>query len=167
MPQSEPLKPDENSKSQRKRDMLALQKLGEVLIKLTEAQLAQCALPEELLDAIHEIKNMAANEAKRRQLQYIGKLMRHIDVEPIQATLKRMQYTHEKTTAAFHQTEQWREDLIVEGDDKLNAFLMENPDIDRQQLRKLIRNAQQDRKNNKNTGAEKKLFQFIKDVIKE
>jgi ribosome-associated protein len=79
MPQSEPQKPNNESKSQRKEDMLALQKIGESLIKLTEEKLATIDLPNNLLIAIQHIKSFTSNEAKRRQLQYIGKIMRQID----------------------------------------------------------------------------------------
>ena len=167
MPQSDPLQPDENSKSQRKRDMIELQKMGEELIRLNAEQLDKIELPENLLAAILHAKSIKANEAKRRQLQYIGKIMRSIDVEPIRFALKRLQFSHEKNTVQFHLTEQWRTDLITRGDDKLNAFLSEYPHADRQQLRQLIRKAQHDRKNAKNTGAETALFKYLRVIVKE
>jgi len=162
---SEPEKPDHESKSQRKKDMLALQKIGESLIKLTEEQLATIDLPDNLLTAIQHMKSLTSNEAKRRQLQYIGKIMRHIDVESIKQTLKRRELIHEKNTAQFHHIEAWRTKLLTHGDDALNSFLGDYPKVDRQQLRKLIRNALQDRKNNKNTGAEKALFKYLRSII--
>ena len=165
MPESERQQPDKDSKSQRKEDMLALQKMGEALIKLTVEQLAAIDLPDNLLAAIQHAKSLTANEAKRRQLQYIGKIMRHINPELIQQALKRMEFIHEKNTAQFHQAEEWRTKLLVEGDAALNSFIGDYPTVDRQPLRQLIRNAQQDRKNNKNTGAEKKLFQYIRSKI--
>ena len=165
MPQSEPQKPENESKSQRKKDMLALQKIGESLIKLTEAQLATIDLPDNLLTAIQEIKSFTSNEAKRRQLQYIGKIMRQIDLESIKQALKQIEFIHEKNTAQFHHIEEWRTKLLIHGDDALNSFLVDYPKTDRQQLRKLIRNAQQDRKNNKNTGAEKALFKYLRSII--
>ena len=167
MPQSDPLQPDENSKSQRKRDMLDLQKMGEALVKLTLTQLGKMELPENLLEAILYAKTVKANEAKRRQMQYIGKIMRNIDVAPIRLALKRLQLPQEKETTQFHQVEKWRDDLIVEGDAALNLFLQEFSDIDRQQLRQLIRNAQNDRKNNKNTGAETALFKYLREIVKK
>lgn len=167
MPQSEPQQPDIESKGQRKRDMLALQKIGESLLKLSDAKLAALELPENLLAAIQHAKSLTSNEARRRQLQYIGKIMREVDVEPIKLALGRMQLTHQKSNTQFHHTEQWREKLISEGDDALNAFIQEHPKADRQQLRQLIRNAQRDRKNQKNSGAEKALFRFLHDIVKE
>lgn len=164
MPQSEPLPPDINSKSQRKKDMLALQKLGESLILLSESQLKEIEMPEILLIAILDAKNFQA-EARRRQLQYIGKLMRSIDAEPIKIALKKIQFTRESNASKFKRVEQWREKLIVGGDQRLNQFLTEYPDTDRQQLRQIIRKAQTERKNNKNLGAEKLLFKFLVKII--
>jgi ribosome-associated protein len=165
MPQSEPQKPNNESKSQRKRDMLALQKIGESLIKLTEEQLATVDLPDNLFTAIQHMKSLTSNEAKRRQLQFIGKIMRQIDPELIKEALKRIEFIHEINTAQFHRIEEWRTKLLMYGDDALNSFLVDYPNVDRQQLRQLIRNAQQDRKNNKNTGAEKALFRFLRSLI--
>lgn len=165
MPQSEPQKPDAESKSQRKKDMLALQKIGESLIKLTEDQLTTLDLPENLLGAILHMKSLVSNEAKRRQLQYIGKIMRHIDVEPICQTLKRKQYIHQKSVEEFHLVEEWRDKICQQGDEALNSFLVDYPETDRQQLRKLMRNAQYDKKNDKNTGGEKALFKYLRSII--
>jgi ribosome-associated protein len=165
MPESGPQKPDKDSKSQRKEDMLALQKIGESLIKLTEEQLATIDLPDNLLTAIQHTKLLTSNEAKRRQLQYIGKIMRQIDPESIKQALKHIEFIHEINTVQFHQIEEWRTKLLVHGDDALNSFVVDYPKCDRQQLRQLIRNAQQDRKNNKNTGAEKALFKYLRSKV--
>jgi ribosome-associated protein len=165
MPESEPLKPDENSRSKRKEEMLALQKMGESLTRLSDAQLANMNLPENLLSAIQECRSLKTKEAKRRQLQYIGKLMRTIDSELIIVTLKNIQSVHEKNTQQFHQIEKWRTQLIEESDEALNAFINEYTEAERQQLRQLIRKAQQDKKNDKNTGAEKALFKYIQAIL--
>lgn len=167
MPQSEPQKPDSESKSQRKKDVLALQKIGESLIKLTDEQLKRIDLPDNLLTAIQHMKTLTSNEAKRRQLQYIGKIMRHVDLDSIKEALKRRELIHEKNTEQFHQIEEWRNKLLQSGDDALNLFLIDYPNVDRQELRQLIRNAERDRKNNKNTGAEKKLFQYLRSIIEK
>ena len=167
MPQSDAQKPDEFSKSQRKRDMIELQKLGEALIKLTPTQLAKLELPETLFTAIQQAKKLTSNEAKRRHMQYIGKIMREVEVEPIRLYLKRLKMAHEKDTAKFHHTEEWRSKLISQGDDALNAFVNEHPDVDRQQLRQLVRKAQQDVKMNRNTGGESALFKYLRVIIKE
>jgi ribosome-associated protein len=167
MPQSDDQKPDLFSKSQRKRDMLDLQKIGETLLKLTPAQLEKLDLPEVLLTAIQLSKKLTSNEAKRRHMQYIGKIMREVDIEPIKLYLKNLRLAHEKSTAQFHSTESWRSKLITQGDDALNSFLLEYPDVDRQQLRQLIRKAQQDRVKDRNTGGETALFKYLRTIIKE
>lgn len=166
MPQSEPLPTDENSKSQRKRDMLALQKLGESLIELTDTQLAKIELPERLVTAIKQARSLSS-EAKRRQLQLIGKLMRDIDPEPIKLEMQKIKAARQSDTAKFKQTEQWRTKLISLGDSALTAFLNSHPDVNGQQLRQLIRKAQHDVKSNKNTGGEKALFKYLREILKE
>jgi ribosome-associated protein len=165
MPESEPQKPDNESKSQRKKDMLALQKIGESLIQLTKEQLAAIDLPENLLAAIQHMQSLTSNEAKRRQLQYIGKIMRQIVNESIKLTLKKIESIHKNNTAQFHHIEVWRTKLLTNGDDALNSFLADYPKADRQQLRQLIRNAHQDRKNNKNTGVERALFKYLRSIV--
>lgn len=167
MPESTPLKPDLESKSQRKEDMLSLQKIGESLIKLSTEQLAKMDLPDNLLTAIQHFKSLTAKEAKRRQLQYIGKIMRTVDPEPIKKILKSSEFIHNKKTAQYHQVEEWRTNLLAQGDDALSSFLMDHPEADRQQLRQMMRKAQKDRKNNKNTGAETALFKYLRSIIEK
>lgn len=165
MPQSEPQKPDNESKSQRKKDMLALQKIGESLMKLTNEQLEIIDLPDILLTAIKQMKSFTSNEAKRRQLQYIGKIMRQIDIEPIKLALKQRKFIHEKNTAQFHHIEEWRTKLLIQGDNAVNSFLIDYPNVNRQQLRQLIRKALHDKKTNTNAGGEKALFKYLRSII--
>jgi ribosome-associated protein len=165
MTDSKPVESEKPSKSRRKDDMLALQKIGESLTKLTDEQLLKIDLPDNLLTAIKHSRLLTSNEAKRRQLQYIGKIMRQLDAESIKETLKGIQLIHEKNVAQFQQIEEWRTKLISSGDNALNSFLEAHPESDRQQLRQLIRKAQQDIKNNKNTGAEKLLFKYLRALL--
>lgn len=165
MPQSDAQLPDEYSRGQRKRDMLALQKLGEELLTLSNDQLNALELPEMLLSALLEAKRLKSHEGKRRQLQYIGKIMREVDAEPIRKALKQIKSRHVKETEDFHEVEEWREKMIVQGDDAVNVFIQLYPATDRQQLRQLVRNARHDRNSNKNSGAAKSLFQFLRAII--
>lgn len=167
MTQSENQAPDPFSKSCLKREAEKLQKLGEALIALSASQLATIPLPENLLAAIQHAHTLKANEAKRRHLQYVGKLMRDVDSAPIEAALKKLKNAHQQKTDAFHHIEAWRERLIKEGDTALQVLTGEIPQIDRQQLRQLVRKAQHDRANEKNTGAEKALFVYLRDVLGE
>lgn len=166
MPLSERKQPEECSKSQLKRDMLALQKLGEALIALPKAQLEKIALPEDLLEAIHFAHSLKSNSARRRHLQYVGKLMRRIDPAPIHTALARIKAENKKNIAQFHEVEKWRAQLIEEGDVALQKLLETHPQADRQQLRQLVRNAHQDRTKNKNTGADKELFKVLCALLK-
>lgn len=148
------------SKSQRKRDMQALQKIGEALVDLPASQLEKIPLTGLLLDAVNEARLLKSHEAKRRQMQYIGRLMRDIDPQPIEEALSKIQSKHQQNKAQFHQIERWRDRLIAEGDKQLETFLNQYPQSDRQHLRQLIRNAQQGKR-----GADTELFRYLRDII--
>lgn len=157
------LPPDERpSKSHRKREMLALQKLGEILVELPISQLQKIPLNGQLADAIHTARSLTSHEAKRRQMQYIGRLMRDTDPKPIEEALAKVKVKDQQIKAQFHQVERWRDILIAEGDDQLQAFLGKFPETDRQQLRQLIRNAQQKKK-----GADTELFRYLRHLIEK
>lgn len=153
------------SKSQRKREMLAMQEIGETLVKLAESELAQIPLETTLKDAICEARKITDHEGKRRQLQYIGKLMRHVELAPIEEALEKIQSKNQSGKAAFHLIERWRERLIKEKDVALNEFVEKFPDADRQQLRQFIRKANEDRVANKNSGAETEMFRYLRELI--
>jgi ribosome-associated protein len=157
--------PEEFSKSKLKRESEALQVLGKLLIDLPETQLAQIPLPDTLRDSIMLARSLKTHESIRRQSQYIGKVMRTVDPEPIKLALKKIQFSHEKSTTHFHKIEQWRDQLIQEGDAGLQKLFELYPDCDRQQIRQLIRNAQHDRTVNKNSGAETELFRYLRELM--
>jgi len=92
MPISDNKQPDEYSKTQRKKDMKALQNLGETLMNLPATQLAKIPLPEDLLELIHFARTLKSHEAKRRHLQYVGKKMRHVDCEEIILALAKIKF---------------------------------------------------------------------------
>jgi ribosome-associated protein len=159
--------PERDSKSLRKKQMLTLQKIGETLVDLPAPQLAQIPLESPLAEAINEARAMTSHEGKRRQLQYIGKLMRNVDVQPITDALNQVQLKNHYGKARFHQMERWRDQLISEGDTALQDFLQRFPGTDTQQLRQLVRNAQKDAKAGKNAGADTALFRYIREVIEQ
>ena len=165
MPESEKSLPDPLSKTRIKNDMLELQKLGEALIRLPECQLVKVTLPDELLAAVRLAHTLKTNEAKRRHLQYIGKIMRQIDCEQIRAEIKVITAGNDKRTAQFHQVEQWREKLIEGDDGVLQELLQMYPNGDRQHMRQLIRKAKQERENNKKAGSEKALFRYLQELF--
>lgn len=166
MPESDKTPADPLSKSQRKRDMLALQEIGKTLTELPLSQLAKIELPQDLLEAIQFSHTLKTHESKRRHLQYIGKKMRHVDVEAILVALNKIQMTKKQSTDEFHAVEEWRDKLIAKGDEALQLLLIHYPEVDRQHLRQLVRNAQHDLAMGKNTGAATELFRYLRELVK-
>ena len=112
----ESMEDSDKSKSQRKREATALQTLGEELVKLNQGQLNQIDLPDNLLDAINVARKIHKRGGLKRQLQYIGKIMRNIDIEPILHALDTIKQKDHQSNLQFHKLEQWRDRLI--SDDK-------------------------------------------------
>jgi ribosome-associated protein len=156
---------DEPSKSQLKREMTALQQIGEDLVGLSLSQLNKMGLDESLLSAIKDAKNYTNHGAVRRQLQYIGKLMRHTEVEPIIAELDKILNKDKLNKAKFHYLEAWRTKLIDGDNTELQNFIDSFPHCDRQQLRQLVKNAKDAKLHNKSNNSSKALFRLITDVI--
>ena len=158
---------DRPSKSQLKRDMDALQALGEELLTLPEKRVAALDLPESLLDAIKEGRRIVAGTArsgKKRHLQLIGKLMRQVDPEPIREAVAEFKLGRAQDSLELHQAERWRVRLVEE-DSALQGFLDAFDEVDTQQLRSLIRAARKDRAQapeQRNGRAWRELFQFVK-----
>lgn len=155
---------DRPSKTQKKRDSHVLQSLGEDLLTLPLNRIEPLGLPDILLDAIKAAKKITAHEGRRRQLQYIGKLMRKVDPEPIREAVAAFKLGHAKDSLALHESERWRERLLAD-DNALQTFIAEHPGADIQQLRSLVRAARKDAANmpeKRNGRAFRELFQFIK-----
>jgi ribosome-associated protein len=131
------------SKTRRKQEMAALQQLGEELLRLNPAQLARVDLPEPLREALLEAHRITAHEGRRRQLQYIGRLMRQVDPDPIRGALADATGASHAAVALLHRCERLR-DQLLEDDKALTDFLAEHPHADAQQLRALIRAARRD-----------------------
>ena len=152
------------SKTQRKKVSHDLQDLGEAAVALPDTRLVGLAISEVLLDAIHNYKKTKTFEGRRRQMQYIGKLMRSHDVEPLRQAVTDMQLGRAKDSLALHQSERWRAELIAD-DDAVTRWTAEHPQTDVQQLRNLIRAARKDAalEPEKRSGrAYRELFQFLK-----
>ncbi|WED26381.1 ribosome-associated protein [Vibrio sp. DW001] len=151
------------SKTEMKNDMEALQKLGVGLVGLKSSVLEKFPLPEGLLTAIIDAQRFK-NEAKRRQLQYIGKLMRTIEVEPIQAALDKYLNKHSQATIELHKLEQLRDKLVEQGDIVLNEIIETYPSADRQRMRQLYLQAKREKKANKPPKAYREIFQVLKEL---
>ncbi len=139
---------DPPSKSQRKRDMHALQSLGQALSELSPERIRALELPDSLEQALLEIRSLRAHGAIRRQMQYIGRLMRTVDPAPLQDYLERLAGTSRAATATLHQTERWRERML-EDITVVDEFAAAYPEADRQQLRQLVQGAQRERATDK------------------
>ncbi|EHK91008.1 ribosome biogenesis factor YjgA [Aggregatibacter actinomycetemcomitans] len=154
------------SKSEIKRDAEALKKLGEKLVVLTKAKLDKIPLEESLLEAVNLAQHLQ-KEARRRQLQYIGKLLRSMDVEPIQDALDKLENKHLQQQAMLHKLELLRDELMAKGDSALMDFLADYPHADRQHLRNLIRIANKEKAQNKPVKAYREIFRYLKDIVPE
>ncbi len=155
---------DRPSKSQRKRDVHALQKLGTALVELNRDQLATFELPERLAEAIAEAQRIRNFEGRRRQMQFIGKLMRDVDAAPIQARLDIIRGVAHESTAKQHLVERWRERLLDEAE-ALTLFAAEFPRGDLQHLRSLISSVKRDRANNRPPKNYRELFRAVRDIV--
>jgi ribosome-associated protein len=131
------------SKTRLKKAMHELQDLGEALVALPEDRVAAVALPESLLSAVQEFKRTRSHEGRRRQMQYIGKLMRRVDAEPIRQAVAAMRLGQAKDALALHQAEDWR-DRLLSSDDALAGWTAAFPTSDLQHLRSLVRAARKD-----------------------
>lgn len=130
----------EESKTQRKKRMTELQKMGEDLLSLNKKQLEQVDVPEPLLGALREYQRLPnRNEAKRRQLQFIGKLMRGSDHESIRAALEKLRTPDRQEIRRGQDIELWGERLLSGGEDEIQAFVEAWPNAERQTLRQLLR----------------------------
>jgi ribosome-associated protein len=153
------------SKTKLKAEADAQQAIGKKLIDLPKDRLAKLALPEALFDAVVEAKRLTANGAIRRQLQYIGRLMRDIDATPIVEQLSRWEGKHNEENARFHMLERWRDRLIGDsGSTVLQELVTIYPQIDIQQLRTLIRNAQKETLANKPPKSSRELFKLLREA---
>lgn len=132
------------SKTQRKREMTALQALGAELVKLAPEQRARVELPDALRDAIAVLDRIASFEARRRQMQYIGRLMRSVDADAIRAAIGRATGDSKEAVALMHRCERWR-DRLLDDDGALTEFLAAYPQADAQRLRSTIRAARRER----------------------
>lgn len=154
------------SKSEIKRDAEDLKQLGEKLVNLTKANLTKVPLDDSLKDAI-ELAQRLQKEARRRQLQYIGKLLRSIDAEPIREALEKIENKHNQQQVMLHKLEILRDELVAKGDAALTNLLNKHPSADRQQLRNLIRAAQKEKEQNKPSKAYREIYQILKTLILE
>lgn len=143
--------------------MQALQDLGVELVELNEEQLESMRLPESLFEAVQEARRLTKHEARRRQMQYIGRLMRDIDAAPIRERLDAWKGQGREHTAQLHALERWRDELLA-GDPALARFLNEYSAADSQKLRTLIRNARRELKEALPPKSYRELFRVLREM---
>lgn len=152
------------SKTQRKKQMHALQDLGETLVALTPAQLSGLELPERLADALAQARRISGFEARRRQMQYIGRLMREIDTAPIAERVQALRSARQRHNSRHHDLEQWRQRLLAD-DAALTELARAAPGLDLQQLRTLVRNARKEQVAERPPKAQRALFRTLRELL--
>jgi len=155
----------ELSKSAVKQQMHQLKALGEKIVALPDTQLNLIPLDEKLLDAVLLARKITKRGGLKRQLQYIGKLMRNIDPEPIEAALYNIENAHLQENKEFHLKEQWRDELLSGGNSKLSEFYDLYPGTDLQRLRQLIRSYKNAANDEKKKHAARLVFQLISEQV--
>lgn len=149
------------SKSQRKREMTALQDLGAELVTLSKERLAKIDMPERLRDALLEAQRITSHEAKRRQMQYIGKIMRDVDAAPLRAAMDEINGVSKAATIRQHQLERLRARLM-EDEAVFGEVARDYPGADMQHLRQLRRNAVKEAQQGKPPRAYRELFRELR-----
>ncbi|WP_313518627.1 ribosome biogenesis factor YjgA [Pseudomonas sp.] len=155
---------DEKSKSQVKRELHGLQELGQRLTLLKPELLDRMPLSDALRRALAEAPKHTAHIARKRHIQFIGKLMRDQDVEAILALVDQLDASTRQYNERFHALERWRDRLIEGNDQTLESFVADYPETDRQHLRSLIRHAQHEAAHNKPPAAARKVFKYIREL---
>jgi ribosome-associated protein len=155
------------SKSERKRRSTDLQSLGEALIDLPDAELDALPLPEQLRDAVLLARKITKHGGLYRQKQYIGKLMRKFDAEPIRAALEAKRERERVEALRFRRIEQWRERLLKEGPDAIERLAAEVPGIDVAAVADLVKRARTEEPTGNTAAASRALFRLLREALLE
>ena len=155
---------DLKSKTALKNEAKDVHAFGKILVGLTDKQISQIELPENVHEAIKELKKLKKNSAQKRQSLYLAKLLRDIDLSEAQQFVDHLKFESQTEIKKFHQVEIWRNKLIADISN-LTDFVNLSPAVDIQQLRKLILNSQKEIKKGSAKKFQKELFQFIKNIL--
>jgi ribosome-associated protein len=155
---------DEKSKTQKKKEALSLQELGEQLVKLSNELLEEIDMPVEMYDAVKFAKTLKKHGALRRQLQFIGSLMRKYDPSPIQEFIHNLETGNYQKAVEFKELENWRDELIAGNIKLMEEILKTCPDAERQHLSQLIRQARKEMNSDKPPKASRALFRYLRSV---
>jgi ribosome-associated protein len=158
--------PEFISKTQRKKQMHELQTVGAMLVKLSPEKLARLDLPEQLREAVIEAQKFTKHEAIRRQMQYIGRIMRDIDAAPIVEQLNALEAPSRKQTAVLHVVERWRQ-ALVDDPGQVDAFVNEFPEADPNRLRALAAAAGEEKRGGKPPRQFRELFHVLNAILQD
>jgi ribosome-associated protein len=153
------------SKSARKREAASLQELGVKLSALPDQEIKALELPDNLFVALRDLRRLPSHGAQVRQRQYIGKLMRDIDPEPVLAKLAERKQRHDLEIRHFQQIERWRDRLLSEPDTGLEELLREYPRADRTTLVRLLEKAEKERLEQRSPVGARELFAFLRELL--
>ena len=153
------------SKSARKREAASLQELGVQLAALPDQEIKALGLPDTLFIALRDLRRLPSHGAQVRQRQYIGKLMRGIDPEPVLAKLAERKHRHDMEIRHFQQIERWRDRLLSEPHSGVEELAQEYPHIDRDALAKLLDKAERERVQQRSPVGARELFAFLKQLL--
>lgn len=154
----------EKSRTRLKKEATALQKMGERLVRLSEDQLNRMELPQALLEAIRTVRTITSRGARRRQMQYIGTLMRKVDAEPIEQALLEIEQGNYRQARTFHRIEAWRDRLVGGDDDLIDEIVDALPEASRQRLGQLVRSARKEKEKNAPPKSARNLFRYLKSL---
>ena len=152
------------SKSQRRREALEVKSLAARLIELSPALRARLPLEEDVRRAIEQAQAIRSNVARKRQLQFVAKLLRRADTEAIREAMEAFEADARKLTGRQHRSEAWRDRLLDQGDDAVGALLSQRPGSDGQRLRQLIRSARREATGGKPPAAARTLFRMLREM---
>ena len=152
------------SKTELKKDSKKIQDFGRKISQLTIKNIERFDFSSNTYEAIIDLKNLKSNSAKKRQVQYLGKLLREIDLTDAFIIMKQLKVSSQKEIQRNHIIEDWR-DKLLNNNESITEFVDLYPNINRQSLRQTILNAQKEKNNNKPPKYSKQLFKFIKDII--
>jgi ribosome-associated protein len=152
------------SRSQRKREMLALQQLGVRLMELSPAEWQALDAGPALAQALEESRRVKGHNARRRHAKRLGKLLRGEEADRVRALFAHLDGDRREERHRLHRLERWRERLLAEGDAALEALLAEAPGADRQRLRQLVREGRRERDEERPPASQRRLFRYLREL---
>jgi ribosome-associated protein len=158
---------EEKSRTRLKEEMQDLQRLGESIVKLPLDRINKIEMPEELREAILLARTLKKHGAMRRQMQYVGTLMRNVDTEPIRSFIDNIKIGSKDESRTFNKLEKWRDDLVNGKAGVMDCVLNELPGVDRQHIRQLVRNAVKEKEKVQPPKASRALFRYLKELTSE